>query len=95
MNFEQFKKEWKDAMVYIPAKFDSFEDFMHDQYVIYKEKDNEARCFYEIYTVKQWCDFFYMDWDLDTHQAMIKSKAIRSRHVKGLLDIINRRNNNH
>ncbi|MEE9451069.1 MAG: hypothetical protein V3V72_13550 [Ignavibacteriaceae bacterium] len=93
INFKDFKKDWCDAMVYKPKDFDSFDQFMQDQYVIYKEDDPDAGCFEEMYNVKEFCEFFYPDADLDTHPYMIKSKAFNSKHVKGLIDLINRQIN--
>ena len=87
MNFEQFKKEWKEAMVYNPSRIDDLDDFFQEQYVNYKS-DELGFSFDDIYNVKEFCDFFYMDADLDTHAYMIKSKAFESKHVKGLIDLI-------
>ena len=89
INFEQFKKEWCNAMVYRPKDYDSFTQFMQDQYVIYKEDELDFR-FIDIYTVNEFCEFFYPDADLDTHPYMIKSKAFNSKHVKGLINLIKR-----
>ena len=90
INYKQFKKEWFDAMVYRPHLFDDLEQFMQDQYVIYKEDDPKSGCFQEMYDVDEFCEFFYLDADLDTHPYMIKRKALESKHVKGLIDLINR-----
>ena len=84
INFEQFKKEWTHYMVYKPSKFDDFEQFTQEQYVIYKDGDLDFT-FDDIYTVAEFCEFFYSEADLDTHPYMIKTK-----HVKGLIDLINR-----
>lgn len=90
IKFEQFQKEWKEAMVYREHQFDDFDDFMQNQYVHYKSSELEFT-FDQIYNVKEFCDFFYMDADLDTHPYMIKDKALNSKHVKGLIDLANRK----
>ena len=91
INFNQFKSEWCNAMVYRPKSFiETFDQFIQDQFVIYKEDDPDAGCFEKEYNVKEFCDFFYPDADLDTHPYMIKDKALKSKHVKGLIDLINR-----
>lgn len=93
MTFEQFDKEWKDAMVYRENQFDDFSQFMQEQYVNYKSCEL-GFSFDEIYNVKEFCDFFYMDADLDTHNYMIKDLALNSKNVKGLIDLANKRNLN-
>ena len=89
INYLQFKKEWCAYMVYRLHSFDDFEQFMQDQYVIYKDDDMDYK-FVDVYTVDEFCEFFYSDADLDSHPYMIKHKALKSKHVKGLIDIINR-----
>lgn len=90
INFDVFTRQWCEAMVYSPKKFkEGFGQFMQDQYVIYKDEELGFR-FIDIYSVKEFCDFFYPDADLDTHPYMIKDKAFKSKHVKGLIDLINR-----
>ncbi len=90
ITFEQFQKEWKESMVYRETQFDDFGQFMQDQYVHYKS-DELGFTFNQIYNVKEFCDFFYMDADLDTHPYMIKEKALNSKHVKGLIDLANKK----
>ncbi len=91
INFDIFRKEWCDAMVYTPKKFkEGFDQFLQDQYVIYKDNELGYR-FIDVYSVKEFCEFFYLESDLDTHPYMIKSKAFDSKHVQGLIDLIKRR----
>lgn len=89
INFKQFCKEWKESMVYRESEIEDFDQFMQEQYVNYKIDDLDFT-FDQIYTVKEFCDFFYMDADLDTHNYMIKSKALDSKHVKGLINLANK-----
>lgn len=88
INFDQFEKEWKESMVYRESQIDDFDDFMQNQYVHYKSSEL-GFTFDQIYNVKEFCDFFYMDADLDTHPYMIKELAFNSKHVKGLIDLAN------
>lgn len=76
MTFEQFVKEWKDAMVFKPAEFD-VEATLNDIYIDYKNTVQHE-------TVKEWCNFFFADCDLDTHPYMIKSIAINTHHANNL-----------
>ena len=85
MNYEQFKKEWKDAMVYAPSKFD-VEQTLNDFYTEYKISFSG---YGKGMTVKQWCDFFFPDNDLDTHPYMLKNKALKTKHGNGLKKMAN------
>jgi len=76
MNFEQFKNEWKQVMVYKPKKFD-FEEEMHDLYIDFKEATS---CNAVIKTVKEFCEFFFLGYDLDTHDYMLKDLALNTHH---------------
>ena len=89
ITFKQFEKEWKEAMVYRESQIDGFSRFMQEQYVNYKGKEL-GFSFDEIYNVKEFCDFFYQDADLDTHPYMIKDKALDSKHIKGLINLAKR-----
>jgi len=80
MDFKQFKTEWADAMVYRPAEFD-YEETMHELYIEYKDAMNS---YGKGMSVKQWCEFFHIDCDLDQHPYMLKSKALDSKHGNGL-----------
>jgi hypothetical protein len=86
MSFDQFKKEWSDAMVYNPNEFD-YENKMHELYIEYKEG---LESYGKNFSVSQWCYFFHQDCDLDTHPYMIKSKAINTHHGNGLKEFANR-----
>lgn len=80
MNYNQFVTEWKDAMVYQPNKFD-FDEDLNEHYIEYKEsQDNYGKGM----SVKEWCEFFFVDFDLDTHPYMLKEKAIKKKHGDGL-----------
>lgn len=85
MDFQQFKKEWADTMVYCPADFDC-EETMHELYIEYKES---LQGYGRNMSVKQWCEFFHAECDLDRHPYMIKSKALQTRHGNGLKKLAN------
>lgn len=89
MDFLQFIKEWKDAMVYNPSEFD-FDEAMHEYYAEY-----QMNYYDKGQSVAEFCDFFFAEFDLDTHPYMIKSKAINTKHGNRLKKIANqfRRNN--
>lgn len=78
MDFNQFKKEWAESMVYNPSKFD-YDNTMHDLYVQYKES---IICY--SMTVEEWCNFRHEDNDLDMHPYMLKSKALKTHHSNDL-----------
>ena len=84
LNYEQFKKEWKDVMVYKPSDFD-FEQTLNDYYTEYKTSSDYAKGF----TVKEWCEFFFSEFDLDKHPYMLKDKALKSKHSNGLRKMAN------
>jgi hypothetical protein len=86
MDFQQFKKEWADAMVYKPKDFD-YENTMHELYIEYKES---LRNWAKGMTVKQWCEFFHEDCDLDQHPYMLKERALKTKHGNGLKEMANR-----
>ena len=86
MNFEHFKKEWADAMVYKPADFD-FEETMHELYIEFKDG---LQSYGKNFTVKQWCEFFHQDCDLDQHPYMLKEKALQTHHGNGLKEMANK-----
>ena len=46
-------------------------------------------------SVKQWCEFFYVDCDLDQHPYMLKEKALKTKHGNSLKEMANefRKNN--
>lgn len=85
MNFEQFKKEWGDAMVYTPKEFD-YENTMHELYIDYKQSANG---YGNGMSVKQWCEFFHQDCDLDEHPYMLKEKAMKTHHSNSLREMAN------
>ena len=93
MNYEQFKKEWKYAMVYNPSKFtqtrdgEDFDSCVQEAYITYKGGDEMSPSYIEHYTVKEFCEDFYQDADLDTHPYMVKSKAIKTKHANGLISM--------
>lgn len=91
MDFQQFKKEWADAMVYTPKEFD-YETTMHELYIEYKDGLNS---YGKNFTVKKWCEFFHQDCDLDIHPYMLKEKAMQTHHSNSLREIANnfRKNN--
>jgi len=91
MDFNQFKIEWADAMVYKPADFD-YAETMHDLYVEFKIS---WQSYGKNYTVKQWCEFFHQDCDLDNHPYMLKEKAMQTHHGNSLKEMANvfRKNN--
>ena len=70
MNFEQFKKEWADTMVYKPSEFD-YNETMHELYIEYKESLNG---YGSNMSVKEWCEFFHAESDLGKSPYMLKSK---------------------
>jgi len=80
MDFEQFKNEWKNEMVYTTIDFD-IEEELHELYIEYKEG---LKCYGKDFSVKQWCEFFHQDCDLDIHPYMLKSKALKSHHSNSL-----------
>lgn len=82
MDFNQFKKEWCEAMVYKPSEFD-YENTMHELYVEYKH-------FNEGMPIRQWCEFFHAECDLDTHPYMLKHKALGTNHGNGLKQMANK-----
>lgn len=86
MNYAQFKKEWKDNMAYRPSEIDDLEQLLNDYYTEYKSDPMFSKM-----TVKEWCEFYFAEFDLDTHPYMIKMKAISSKHADGLRDLINKR----
>lgn len=86
MNFNQFKKEWAGVMVYRPSEFD-YENEMHDLYVEYKESLNG---YGRNMSVREWCNFFHQDCDLDEHPYMLKEKALKTHHGNGLKTLANR-----
>ncbi len=86
MSFQQFKKEWSDAMVYNHNEFD-YENTMHELYVEYKEALNS---YGRNMSVKEWCHFFHKECDLDQHPYMIKEKALNTKHGNSLKEIANR-----
>lgn len=71
MNFEQFKKEWSDAMVHRLNESD-YEEEMHELYIRYKKDGFQG--YKKGFTVKQWCEFVFVDYDLDKHLYMLKEK---------------------
>lgn len=86
MDFQQFKKEWAETMVYKPKEFD-FENTMHELYIEFK--DGLLTCG-KGFSVKQWCEFFHADCDLDQHYYMLKDKALQTHHGNGLKEMANR-----
>jgi hypothetical protein len=85
MNYKQFRQEWKDSMVYKPAEFD-VEQTINDYYTEYKEA-LEHYC--NGMSVKEWCEFFFADIDLDTHPYMLKEKALKTKHGNSLREMAN------
>jgi hypothetical protein len=85
MDFQKFKKEWADTMVYKPTDFD-YEETMHELYVEYKESLNG---YGSSMSVKEWCEFFHAECDLDQHPYMLKEKALQTHHGNGLKEMAN------
>lgn len=86
MDFQQFKNEWADTMVYKPKDFD-YENTMHELYIEYKEAlSGHGRNM----SVKQWCEFFHAECDLDQHPYMIKEKALKTKHGNSLKEMANK-----
>ena len=86
MDFKQFKKEWADTMVYKPPAFD-YEVTMHELYIEYKES---LSGYGKNMSVKEWCEFFHADCDLDQHPYMLKEKALQTKHSNSLRELANR-----
>jgi len=83
MDYNQFVTEWKDAMAYRLSEFD-FDEDLNEHYIEYKEsQENYGKGM----TVKEWCEFFFADFDLDTHPYMLKEKAIKTRHGDSLKEL--------
>ncbi len=80
MNFDRFKKEWADAMVYTPKEFD-YENTMHELYIEYKQSNFG---YLKGKTVSEWCEFFHQGCDLDEHPYMLKEKAMKTHHSNSL-----------
>lgn len=85
MDFKQFQKEWKDVMVFKPSEFD-VEQTLNDFYTEYKTSLNN---YGKDMTVKEWCEFFFEDFDLDDHPYMIKEKAMKTHHSNSLREMAN------
>ncbi len=86
INFNSFKKQWADAMVYNPKEF-NYENTMHSLYIEYKT--NTFCGFPKCKTVKQFCDVFHQDCDLDEHPFMLKDKAMKTHHSNSLRESAN------
>lgn len=85
MNFEQFKREWKEMMVYTTIDFD-FNNAIQDLYVEYSTSLNT---YGKGMSVREWCEFFHADCDLDEYPYMIKTKALKTHHANGLKELAN------
>jgi len=91
MEYNQFKNEWRDAMVFSTIDFD-LDDTLNELYTEYKYA---LQTYGKNYTVKQWCEFFHSECDLDKHPYMLKDKAMNTHHANGLKNMANKfRNNN-
>ena len=85
MNFNQFVREWKESMVYNPDSFD-FEETLNELYIEYKYTVKK----YAGMGVKEWCEDWFAECDLDTHPYMLKAKALKTRHGNGLRELANK-----
>jgi len=91
MDYNQFKNEWRDAMVFSTVDFD-LDETLNELYAEYKDG---LKTYGKNYTVKQWCEFFHAECDLDKHPYMLKGKAINTHHGNGLKEMANKfRKNN-
>lgn len=92
MNFQRFKKEWKEAMVYNPDECD-IEQEINDYYTEYKDSLSK---YGKGMSVKEWCEFYFYDFNLDDNPYMLKEEALKTKHGDGLKKLANqfRSNNN-
>ena len=91
MDFNQFCKEWKDCMVYkISSDFDLIES-LNEWYIEFKNCNSKLL---KPYSVKEWCEFWFEDVDLDSHYYMLKNKALNSKHSNGLIEMANKYRSN-
>lgn len=67
ITFQIFSKRMKNAFTH-PDYFDV--DKLNDIYICYKEG-------LDVYAfdLNEWIEFFFIDWNLNTHTTMLKSKA--------------------
>ena len=86
INFEQFKEQWASEMVYDRSMFD-IEETMHELYIEYKDA---LKSYGKDFTVKQWCEFFHQECDLDKHPYMLKDKALQTHHGNSIKQMANR-----
>lgn len=67
MNYGNFKDIMIKYFIFRDYDIDVFnEEDMNDFYIIFKNMWFD--------TVEEWCDFYFKDWTLDTHNIELKSK---------------------
>lgn len=73
MNFELFKKQWYDVMDLDPNidKDTDMIEVLNEYYIEYKIS---LKTYGDDWTVKEWCEFFFFEFNKDEHNFWLKQQ---------------------
>lgn len=74
VTFSSFKKELTSLLVFLPVERPDWEQDLNDFYTEYKENFHPRN-----YSIEEFANDWFIDWDTKTHHCMLKSKAIANR----------------
>lgn len=74
MHFSHFKDELQKLLVFLPVERPDWDQELNDFYTEYKGE------FYPRgYSIEEWANEWFEEYDTTTHHCMLKSKAIKQR----------------
>lgn len=79
MNYEDFKKEFVGYFAFKPVDRPDFEQELNDYYTEYK-----ADPMFKTMTLKDFCEFYFKEWDLKTHHMALMSRVTKGTNLEAL-----------